>query len=84
MSTLTLSTMITTEDIWTNPPQPEYNNAKTAWDWYTKHYNESVDKPTCSLMARQWIYDYREYHNITYEQFPCAVPTNAHDDWIYC
>jgi hypothetical protein len=69
-------------------PLMEGHNADVAYDWYMETHPEVVELynnngPTCSLMAREWIDTYREYHNLTPAEYPCAIWYNNMYEWFY-
>lgn len=68
-------------------PPVEGHNAEQAYEWYAETHDTGawghLEHPTCSLMAREWIDKYRAHHNLTREEYPCAVWYNDMQDWFY-
>ena len=66
-------------------PFEEFSNAKTAYEYHIEKTNCTGYNcgPSCSLQARMWIDEYREDHNLTDDEFLCAVWFNDQSDWFY-
>ena len=66
-------------------PFEEFSNAKTAYEYHIEMTNCTGHNcgPSCSLQARIWIDEYRDDHNLTYNEFLCAVWFNDQSDWFY-
>lgn len=65
-------------------PDDEYNNAKQAYAYHIEKIGcETKCGPHSSLAARMWINEYRKDHNLTYNEFLCAVWYNDMEGWFY-
>ena len=66
-------------------PFEEFSNADIAYEWKSEQTNCTGYNcgPGCSLQACMWIDDYRVAHNLTCEEFVCAVWFNDQSDWFY-
>lgn len=66
-------------------PIKEGNNAETAYEYHIEKTNCTGYNcgPSCSLQARMWIDEYRDDHNLTCDEFCCAVWFNDQSDWFY-
>jgi len=48
-------------------------NSDRAYAWYMQEHDINAYGPSCSGQAREWIDEYRAYHNLTREEYPCFV-----------
>ena len=66
-------------------PFEEFSNAETAYEYHSEKTNctDYNCGPSCSLQACIWIDEYREDHNLTYNDFLCAVWFNDQSNWFY-